>query len=77
MPEDRHSIKETEHRFTALEEFRKESSSDRQELHDIVEQHTEKLQTHERCIIALTMALSVLLQEQFPKLAGLLKHAFP
>ena len=68
--EDHHSIKEVEHRFTVLE-------TDRQELHETVEAHSEKLLTHERAIIALVIGLSALFQEQFPRAAALLKAALP
>lgn len=76
-PEDGHSIKEVEHRFTDLEAFSRESTSDRRQLHEIVEHHGEKLQTHEKAILGLIIAFSALLQEQFPRLAALLKGTIP
>ena len=72
-PSSEHSTKEVEHRFTELEAFTRESRRDREDLHEIVESHTEKLLLHERAIIVLTMAFSALLQEQFPKIAAFLK----
>ena len=71
-PEAEHSTKEIEHRFTAIEEFAKESKADRADLHLIAERHGEKLSTHERAILCIVIALAVLLQEKFPKLANLL-----
>lgn len=77
LPEEGHSIKEVEHRFTDLEAFTKESRHDRAELHEIVQYHGEKLQTHERAILALVIAFSALMQEQFPRIAALLRSALP
>ena len=74
-PENGHTVKEVEHRFTDLEAGLKESTADRMDLHEIVTAHAEKLQLHEKAILGLFIALSALLQEQFPRLAALLKAA--
>ncbi len=72
-PENEHSTKEIEHRFTDLEAFAVESKADRSDLHEIVERHGEKLSTHEKAILALLIAMATLLQDKFPKLAAILK----
>jgi hypothetical protein len=70
--ENEHSTKEIEHRFTAIEEFAKESKEDRNDLYEIVETHTEKLATHEKAILAILIGMATLLQDKFPKLASAL-----
>jgi hypothetical protein len=70
--ENGHSTKEIEHRFTAIEEFSKQSQVDRDHLNQIVERHAAKLSTHERAILAICIALGVVLQDKFPALAKLL-----
>ncbi len=70
--ENGHSTKEIEHRFTAIEEFAKESKEDRSELHEIVAHHTAKLSTHEKAILAICIAIATLLQDKLPSLAKLL-----
>ena len=71
--EGKHTTREIEHRFTDLEAFTETSSSDREELHQIVEKHTEKLTLHERVLLGLLMALATLLQDKFPVLIHALK----
>ncbi|OQW71677.1 MAG: hypothetical protein BVN33_14695 [Proteobacteria bacterium ST_bin13] len=71
--ENGHSTKEIEHRFTALEAFTKESSSDRAGLHEIVEKHADKLTLHERVLLGILMAIATLLQDKFPVLVHMLK----
>jgi hypothetical protein len=72
-PENGHSTKEIEHRFTDLEAFVGESRHDREDLHEIVEKHGEKLTLHERVLLGLLMALATLLQDKFPVLVHALK----
>lgn len=72
-PENGHSTKEIEHRFTDLEAFSKASSADRHDLHEMVDRHEEKLSLHEKAILAILIALGAVLQDKFPKLAGLIK----
>ncbi len=71
-PENGHSTKEIEHRFTDLEAFSEEIRSDRADLHEIVEKHSQKLSTHEKAILAMCIAIATLLQDKFPALAKLL-----
>lgn len=68
-----HTTKEIEHRFTDLEAFTRASSEDREELHEIVERHGEKLTLHERILLGLLMGLATLLQDKFPVLVHGLK----
>jgi hypothetical protein len=70
--EDEHSTKEIEHRFTDLEAFSETSRLDRDELHEIVKRHENKLTTHEKAILGLLIGMATLLQDKFPKLAALL-----
>ena len=72
-PENGHSTKEIEHRFTDLEAFAGESKADREDLHEIVEKHTDKLTLHERVLLGLLMGLATLLQDKFPVLVHALK----
>jgi hypothetical protein len=71
-PEDSHSTKEIEHRFTLMEDFAKESIADRVELRKIADHHANKLTTHEKAILGILIVLGVLLQEKYPKLAAIL-----
>ena len=71
-PEEEHSTKEIEHRFTSMEEFAKESIADRVELRKIADHHANKLTTHEKAILGILIVLGVLLQEKYPKLAAIL-----
>ena len=71
-PENGHSTKEIEHRFTSIEEFARESLADRLKLRQIAERHADKLTTHEKAILGILIVLGVLLQEKYPKLAALL-----
>lgn len=72
-PENGHSTKEIEHRFTGLEAYAEESRSDRDDLHDLVDRHTEKLTLHERVLLGVLMGLATLLQDKFPVLVLALK----
>lgn len=74
-PDNGHSTKEVEHRFTDLEAGQDRHRDEQHGLEMIVKGHGEKLQVHERAILFLTIAFSALLQEQFPKLALALKSA--
>jgi hypothetical protein len=71
-PENEHSTKEIEHRFTSIEAFAEESKADRADLHQIVERHGQKLSTHEKAILGLLIGMATLLQDKFPKLAALI-----
>jgi len=73
--ENGHSIKEIEHRFTDLEACSKVSLHDREQLHEIVERHGEKLTLHERVLLGLLMGLATLLQDKFPVLIHFLRSA--
>ncbi len=68
-----HSTKEIEHRFTDLEASTEVSREDRQDLHEIVDRHSEKLTLHERVLLGLLMGLATLLQDKFPVLVHALK----
>lgn len=72
-PDNGHTTREIEHRFTAMEAFSETSKADQKQLHKIVESHTEKLTLHERVLLGLLIALATLLQDKFPQLASLLK----
>ena len=67
-----HSTKEIEHRFTDLEAHSRTSTENQEELHEIVERHTEKLTMHEKAILGLMIGMATLLQDKFPKLAALI-----
>ena len=71
-PENGHSTKEIEHRFTEVEAFNKRASLDRNELRKIVERHEKKLTTHEKAILGILIGMATLLQDKFPKIAALL-----
>lgn len=72
-PENEHSTKEIEHRFTGLEAFAERAEADQSELRETLQIHSDKLSTHEKAILAILIALGAVLQDKFPKLAALLK----
>lgn len=72
-PENGHSTKEIEHRFTDLEAQADQSEEDHKDLHRIVSKHGEKLTLHERVILGLLIAFATLAQERMPYLAAFLK----
>lgn len=69
---EHHSTKEIEHRFTALEEFSEESTSDREDIHKTLGKHSEKLTFHERVLLGLAITVGTILQDKFPAVAGAL-----
>jgi hypothetical protein len=71
--ENGHSTKEIEHRFTDLEAFSSESKADREDLHEIVERHSDKLTLHERVLLGLLIAFATLVQDRLPYLAHFIK----
>jgi hypothetical protein len=68
-----HSTKELEHRLTRLEDAKAMHGEHSEELFQIVERHSDKLTLHEKAILGILGALSILLQDKFPKIAALIK----
>lgn len=72
-PENGHSTKELEHRFTSLEVHAEQSEEDHSDLRRVVSKHGEKLTLHERVLLGLLIAFATLAQERMPYVAAFLK----
>jgi hypothetical protein len=53
-----------------LEASTETSDHDREDLHQIVQKHSEKLTFHERVLLGLAITIGTLLQDKFPVLAS-------
>lgn len=72
-PDDGHSTKELEHRFTSLEVQAEQSEEDHTDLRRIVSKHSDRLTTHERVLLGLLIGLATLLQDRLPYVAAFIK----
>jgi hypothetical protein len=72
-PSSGHSTIELEHRLTHLEDAKVAHREQNDELFEIVEKHHDKLTLHEKAILAILGAISILLQDRFPQIAAAIK----
>lgn len=70
------SSREAEHRFTMLESKVAHLDDHRMESKEASARHSDRLSRAERAILVLAILVYILLQDQFPKLATVLK-GFP
>jgi hypothetical protein len=72
-----HSTKEIEHRLTVLEQTTDDHEESHQEHFEEIDRHSDRLNLHERAILALAGGLYILMQDRFPAIAKLIRDLMP
>lgn len=68
------SEREIEHRLTRLEHTAEAQEEEHDAHHKVASEHRDRLNLHERAIVAIVTAIYVLMQDKFPKVAQLLRE---